>query len=157
MQQHTFVLKLTDQPGGLATIAATFAHRGISLDAALGNSDELDPDGRATVLVSFKATEARKEVMRRTLSRLTRVRSVTEYAPDAPNLRTAAVVRLRAGSPAPAFAEDVRGWIDHIQQDKNTGESIWLIAGHPLNVNRLVRFLHQQDQLLAVTHTIIAA
>jgi len=30
-------MKLTDQPGGMEIIAATFAHRGVSITCSLGN------------------------------------------------------------------------------------------------------------------------
>ena len=48
---YAFVLKLTDHPGGMEVIAATFAHRGVSLACSLGNDGALDPEGRATVIV----------------------------------------------------------------------------------------------------------
>ena len=39
------MLKLTDQPGGMEVIAATFANRGVSLACSLGNDGALDPEG----------------------------------------------------------------------------------------------------------------
>ena len=77
--QYAFVLKLHDQPGGMEIIAATFAHRGVSLACLLGNDGTLDPEGRATVIVTFCATPAKKEIIRRALGRLSRVRSLAEY------------------------------------------------------------------------------
>ncbi len=94
---YAFVLKLSDQPGGMELIAATFAHRGVSLESSLGNDGTLDPEGRATVMVTFSAPPAKKENIRRALGRLSRVRTLTEYPLDAPNLRKTAVFRVKGG------------------------------------------------------------
>ena len=51
-------------------IAATFAQRGVSLACSLGNDGALNPDGRATMIVTFCATPAKKEIIRRALGRL---------------------------------------------------------------------------------------
>ena len=103
---YAFVLKLTDQPGGMEVIAATFAHRGVSLACSLGNDGALDPEGRATVIVTFSATPAKKEILRRALTRLWRVRSLVEHPMDSANLRKTAVFRVAAEgfAPPPAVA-----------------------------------------------------
>ena len=50
-RRHSFLLKLTDKPGGMELIAATFAHRGISLTVILGKECTLVSYGYWTFLV----------------------------------------------------------------------------------------------------------
>ena len=45
-------------------------------------------------MVTFSATPAKKEIIRRALGRFSRVRSLVEYPMDAPQLRKTAVFRL---------------------------------------------------------------
>lgn len=152
----TFLLTLTDQPGGMEIVAATFAHRGISLVTTLGQGGQLDPAGRATVVVQFEASERRKEALRRALTRLSRVLEVREYAGDSPRLRKAALVRLAPDATPPVFAAGEHGWIDPLAPDTATGESLWLVVGLPDAVDRVIAGLHAAGGLRGVTHSALA-
>jgi glycine cleavage system regulatory protein len=64
MNTYAVLLKLRDKPGAMESIAATFAHRGISLATILANDAPSAPDSLATVLVTFRTTLAWKETMK---------------------------------------------------------------------------------------------
>ena len=131
---YAFVLKLSDQPGSMELIAATFAHRGVSLESSLGNDGALDPEGRATVMVTFSAPPAKKENIRRALGRLSRVRTLTEYRLDSPNLRKTAVFRVQ-GAPSD-FGFDVGDLkLEEMPRDGANGERTFLRVNTPAVVD----------------------
>ena len=94
---YAFVLRMDDRPGAVELVAATFSRRGTPLTATPGNSGILEPDGSAVVLVRVRATSARKEGLKKTLARLSRVRSPVEHAQDSTDMRRCALVRCRSG------------------------------------------------------------
>ena len=144
---YAFVLKLTDQPGGMEVIAATFAHRGVSLACSLGNDGALDPEGRATVLVTFFAPPAKKEIIRRALGRLSRVRSLVEHPMDSPDLRKTAVFRVEGRWPA--------AQIEEIRHDPMANETTYLLVNTPVFVDALLAEVRASGRLRDVTTTVI--
>ena len=153
LASYAFVLKLTDQPGGMEVIAATFAHRGVSLACSLGNDGSLDPEGRATVIVTFSATPAKKEILRRALARLWRVRSLVEHPMDSPDLRKTAVFRVVAEGfmPPPATAAK----LERVAHDEAAGETTYLLVEAPATVDAFLVELRQAGLLRDVTTTVI--
>ena len=149
---YAFVLKLTDQPGGMEVIAATFAHRGVSLACSLGNDGALDPEGRATVLVTFCAPPAKKEVLRRALGRLSRVRSLVEYPMRSPHLRKTAVFRV-AGEVAPDGQSPA--WLEKIAHDEASGETTYLLVDLPNVVDAFLEAVRASGRLRDATTTVI--
>ena len=148
---YAFVLKLTDQVGSMEIIAATFAHRGVSLECSLGNDGAPDPDGRATVIVTFRAPPAKKEILRRALGRLSRVRALAEYPMDSPHLRKTAVFRVAgecAPPPPPAYLEA-------ITRDEAAGETTYLLVDRPAAVDTWLEGLRADGRLRDVTTTVI--
>ena len=153
-QRHTFVIKLTDRPGGMELIAATFAHRGLSLTTTLGNDGARDASGHATVLVHFEATPARKEAVRASLARLSRVVSLQEYAENDAQVRQTALVRLVSGTPLP-HAPDV--WAEFVgSSDGSSDGAICVLLGLPESINALLDELRESKSLLAVTQAVLA-
>ena len=150
---YAFVLKLTDQPGGMEVIAATFAHRGVSLACSLGNDGALDPEGRATVLVTFSATPAKKEILRRALSRLWRVRSLVEHPIDSPYLRKTAVFRVAdEGGAVPPVLETK---LERIAHDEASKETTYLLVESPAVVDDFLGKIRAGGYLRDVTTTVI--
>ncbi|MBE7210604.1 MAG: hypothetical protein INR65_06260 [Gluconacetobacter diazotrophicus] len=149
---YAFILKLTDQPGGMEVIAATFAHRGVSLSCSLGNDGALDPEGRATMIVTFCATPAKKEIIRRALGRLSRVRSLAEYPLDSPRLRKTALFRV-AGEMTADGQTPVR--LERLARDEASGESTYLVTDRPDEVDALLEEVRRSGRLLDVTTTVI--
>ena len=149
---YAFILKLTDQPGGREIIAATFAHRGVSLACSLGNDGALDPEGRATVIVTFCATPAKKEIIRRALGRLSRVRSLAEYPTNSPHLRKTAVFRV-LGEIAREGQTSIR--LEQVACDEASGENTYLVVDRPDVVDAFLENVRRGGQLLDVTTTVI--
>ena len=147
-----FVLKLTDQPGGMEVIAATFAHRGVSLASSLGNDGTLDPEGRATVLVTFSAPPAKKEIIRRALGRLSRVRSLAEYPLDSPRLRKTAVFRI-AGQASPTDHAAER--LEEVARDEAADETTYLLVARPGAVDAFLEAMRAGGRLRDATTTVI--
>ena len=153
---YAFVLKLVDQPGGMEVIAATFANRGVSLACSLGNDGTLDPEGRATVIVTFSATPAKKEIIRRALRRLSRVRSLVEHPIDSPILRKTAVFRVADEGMRPAeLAEFAAAKLERIAQDEVAGETTYLLVETPAEVDDFLALLRSGGFLRDVTTTVI--
>ena len=148
---YAFVLKLTDQVGSMEIIAATFAHRGVSLECSLGNDGAPDPDGHATVIVTFRAPPAKKEILRRALGRLSRVRSLAEYPLDSPHLRKTAVLRV-AGDVAPPTPP---AYLEEIVRDGAAGETTYLLVDRPAAVDAFLERLRVESRLREVTTTVI--
>lgn len=149
---YAFVLKLTDHPGGMEVIAATFAHRGVSLSCSLGNDGALDPEGRATVLVTFSAPPAKKEIIRRALIRLSRVRSLVEHPMDSPDLRKTAMFRV---TDLPAVSDVGAPRLEQIYRDAVAGETTYLIIDTPQVVDDFLSVVRASGKLRDVTTTVI--
>ena len=149
---YAFVLKLNDHPGGMEIIAATFAHRGVSLACSLGNDGALDPEGRATVIVTFSATPAKKEILRRALGRLSRVRSLVEYPIDSPHLRKTAVFRV-AGEVTSASRQPA--WFEQVGRHETSGEHTYLVVDRPEVVDAFLETFRREGRLLDATTTVI--
>ena len=149
---YAFVLKLTDQPGGMEVIAATFAHRGVSLACSLGNDGALDPEGRATVLVTFSAPPAKKEIIRRALGRLSRVRSLVEHPMSSPDLRKTAIFRV-SGRWSARSGESAR--LEEIRHDATSDETTYLLVDTPLKVDAFLADVRASGRLRGATTTVI--
>jgi hypothetical protein len=150
---YAFVMKLTDQPGGMEIIAATFAHRGVSITCSLGNDGALDPQGSATVMVTFSATPAKKEIIRRALQRISRVRSLVEYPMDAPQLRKTAVMRLSGVEPfAPTTTVRL---LEPIAGTPEADESTYLLVDVPVIVDAILEEARRSGRLLDASATVI--
>jgi hypothetical protein len=152
---YTFVLKMTDRPGAMESIAATFAHRGISLSSTLGNDGTLDPEGRAIVLVTFTATPARKEALRNALRRLSRVVSLVEHGADAATVRKSALVRLAPEAPTPSLSAGTPGSVDLLDCEPD-GCCLFAVFGPPAAVDLLLNTARSAGHLRGVTYALVA-
>ena len=148
---YAFVLKLNDQVGSMEIIAATFAHRGVSLACSLGNDGTPDPDGHATMVVTFSAPPAKKEIIRRALGRLSRVRSLTGYPLASPHLRKTAVFRV-ANFVVP---ENFAARLEQIAHDEAVGETTYLLVDRPEVVDAFLEQVRAGGSLRDVATTVI--
>jgi acetolactate synthase small subunit len=156
LPEHTLLLRLRDRAGALEAIAATFAHRGISLCWTLGNDGATSPDGFATVIVHFRATDAHKEAVKRVLARLSRIVSVTEPALAGSAVRFCALVRLVADAPAPTLPDDPTGHVALITHDPETNEGIYSLTGSPESVGATITRLQARGHAKTVTQALLA-
>ena len=153
MTTWALLLKLRDKPGAMESVAATFAHRGISLASILANDAQGNPDALATILVTFKTTASRKDAVKATLARLTRVVSVTERTESDATLRQSALVRLAPGASLPA---DPSVHLTRLEADAATGETLWALFGPHAAVESAVAQLRESGNLRAVTFAVVA-
>ena len=153
MTTWALLLKVRDKPGAMESVAATFAHRGISLATILANDAQGSPDGLAAILVTFKTTASRKDAVKATLSRLSRVVSVTERTEADAALRQSALVRLAPGASLPA---DPLVHLTRLEADPETGETLWALFGPHAAVESAVAQLRASDSLRAVTFAVVA-
>ncbi len=149
---YLFVLKLTDQPGGMELIAATFASRGVSLSSSVGNDGMLDPAGRATVLVTFSALPAKKEIIRRALTRLARVHSLAEHPMNAAVLRKTAVFRMDGYG---AVEHRMASILERIGHNEATGEITYMLVDSPAKVDQVMKDLRATNRLKDVATSVI--
>ena len=149
---YLFVIKLIDQPGGMELIAATFASRGVSLSSSVGNDGMLDPSGRATVLVTFSAPPAKKEIIRRALTRLARVYSLTEHAMGSAALRKTAVFRMDGYG---AVEHRMASILERIAHNEATGEITYMLVDIPAKVDAVIRDLRATNRLRDVATSVI--
>lgn len=139
-----FVLKVQDRPGSLSAVASVFSNRGVSLDMILGNSMARSTPETDTIVVSFRSHERRKEELRRTLERMSRVRGVQDYSWDSPELRAFAVARItkeaaEAGADPGLVLEQINESGDHCTV---------LVSGTPEEVERAVTRWREDGKLV---------
>lgn len=156
LPEHTLVLRLSDRPGALEAITATFSHRGISLAWVLANDGDSSPDGYATVIVHFQATLSHCDAIKRVLSRLSRVVSVTEPAVSGSAVRLCAMVRLIQDAPAPTLPEGSTGHVDFVTCDEVTQEAIYSLSGSPAEIGETLSRLQEAGYSRTVTQALLA-
>lgn len=153
MKTYAFVLKLRDKPGAMEVIAATFAHRGLSLATILASDAASAPDSLARVLVTFRATEARKDAVKAALARLSRVVAITEREEGDPTLQQSALVRLAPGAALPS---DPQVHLTRVGVDGATGETLWALFGPLQAVAASVEALRSAGVLHALSIATVA-
>jgi acetolactate synthase small subunit len=149
---YLFLIKLTDQPGGMELIAATFASRGVSLSSSVGNDGVLDPAGRATVVVTFAAPPAKKEIIRRALTRLARVYSLSEHSMTSAMLRKTAVFRMDGYG---AVEHRMASILERIGHNESTGEITYMLVDSPARVDSVIQDLRATNRLKDVATSVI--
>lgn len=153
-REHTLLLKLTDRPGAMELIAATFAHRGLSLTWTLGSNGAASLDGHATVLVHFAATSARKEAVKRALSRLSRMVSVSEPGENGRPIQKTVLVRLAPGTRPNPPADDAPYTLLLVAD--NPEESVWSLVGRPASVEEVLKELQTAGVLREAMQALLA-
>ncbi|MEO1148492.1 MAG: hypothetical protein AAFY26_23215 [Cyanobacteria bacterium J06638_22] len=154
-QRWVFVVRSLDRPGALTSAASVFSNRGVSLEGVLGSGIDSNSTQDARLLISFQATAAKKEVLRRALERLRAVVTVDAYPYDAPNLRAIATTRLQ-NSALPLLQENVQEGVQSEIISTHEEESTVLLKGHTVAVEQLLGDLRNQNALVDVVMTAIA-
>lgn len=151
-ERWVFVMKVHDKPGALTAIASVFSSRGVSVDTTLGSSASGLLDAPSTIVLSFRATERKKETLLRTLARLQQVVQVEAYPYSARELRSIAVARV---TPDEKIADLPKGV--HTEIISETGDSkTVLLTGATQAVDRAVQSLHERATLIDVVTTVMA-
>lgn len=151
-ERWVFVIKVHDKPGALTSIASVFSSRGVSVDTTLGSSVVNIPDTPSTILLSFRATERKKETLLRTIARLQHVVQVEAYPYTARELRTIAIARV---TPDEKTVDLPRGVQSETISERGDSKTI-LLTGSTQAVDKVVQSLRERCSLLDVVTTVMA-
>lgn len=151
-ERWVFVIKVHDKPGALTAIASVFSSRGVSVDTTLGSSAAGLLEAPSTIVLSFRATERKKETLLRTLARLQQVVQVEAYPYSARELRSIAVARV---NPEEKAADLPRGVQTEIISESGDSKTV-LLAGATQAVDRAVQSLHERGTLKDIVMTVMA-
>jgi acetolactate synthase small subunit len=148
-----FSVRVADRPGALAAVASVFAHRGVSVTSVVGQDAADDPEGRGTVVVTFRATEKRKQELQRVLRRLPRVFAVTDYPYEDPMLRETALVRARPGEP---LDHEPPSGITVERVGRRDDADVFIVVGPPAAVDAWLATLRETGALHGAVAATIA-
>ena len=150
-EKWIFQLKLRNRAGVLSSLTALFADRGLSLES-LSAHEGTGPGMTGTAILTFAATEAKKDHLARLLGRLDTVQlvAVLRYD-DAAHARKSALVRvslsadaLRAFLPPGILCDEVAA---------QAAETRALLLGPPSALDAVLSALTAQQLLLEVDAT----
>ncbi|MCS6829035.1 MAG: hypothetical protein RMM08_12405 [Armatimonadota bacterium] len=151
-ERWVFVIKVQDKPGALTAIASVFSSRGVSLDTTLGSSAVGITDTPGTIVLSFRATERKKETLLRTVSRLQQVQQVQAYPYTSRELRSIAIARVAPEEKMDFAAKGIQTEIISERGDSKT----MLITGSTQAVDKTVETLRERGTLLDAVGTVMA-
>jgi len=139
-QGVAYVIDATERPGMVHSIAAVFAHRGLSMEALVADTTRSDP----RIIVVFRGTPRQCRMVAHVLPRLHDVRSVQVLALDSPQLRAVALCEKIEGLPA----------FDDI--DARPFDEYLLVTGNYEAVDRRLRECRDRFGLIELSRTVVA-
>lgn len=149
-QRWVFVVKSLDRPGVLTAAASVFSNRGVSLEAVLGSGIASTRAEDARFILSFRATERKKEMLLRVLERLSAVIQVDAYLYDDPRLRSIAVAKVSS-----LAGIDLDTIVTESISESAEAQTL-LLTGTTVAIEQFVEDLRQKNQLIDVVITVIA-
>jgi acetolactate synthase small subunit len=151
-ERWVFVIKVQDRPGTLTAIASVFSSRGVSVDNTLGSTTAGLLGAPSTIVLSFRATERKKQTLLRTLSRLQSVIHVEAYPFHARELRSIAVLRVAPQEQTDQLPRGVHAETISEQGDSKTV----LLTGATHAVEKAVEAMLQRGTLMDVVSAVMA-
>ncbi len=151
-RRWVFVVRIMDKPGTLTAAAAVFSNRGVSLEGILGSGigGTAIEDGR--LILNFRATAPKQDLLRRALERLPDVFRVDAYAYDDQRLRAIAIAKLPLTTKT--LNDNDNYSIETVAQTKT--ERMVMLNGTPLAVESAIDQFRQHNQLKDVVMSYIA-
>ena len=154
MTKWIFSLKLRNSAGVLAALTALFADRGVSIESltAHGGSGPSAPHG--TAILTFAASDARKDYLARLLGRLASVQELTEYRyDDAGHARKSALARvtLTAEALAARLPSDILCDLVSVTAD----HTLALLLGPPPALDTLLAELTAEEVIQEMDSNVI--
>jgi acetolactate synthase small subunit len=152
MVEHrwVFVVKVLDKPGTVTAAASVFSNRGVSLEAILGSGINPHTSEDARLVLSFQASERKKDMLMRALQRLSKVAGVDAYRYNDPQLRAIAIAKVSS-------LENVE--LTEVQTEaiaQTPNNQTFLLTGSTTAIDQLLDQLRQNQALLDVVLTAIA-
>jgi len=145
-----FVIRALNHPGTLTAAAAVFSNRGVSLEGFLGSGVDTTTVADGRLLFSFRATQAKRDLLKRSLERLPSIFQVDAYPYDDERLRAIAIAKLTLDAQVEA-TEHL-----HVETILCTADSqLLLLSGETGVVESAIARLRQQQQLKDVVMSAI--
>lgn len=138
--QVVYVLEVADRPGIVHSIAAVFAHRGLSIHGLVADTGRKPP----RILVVFEGTPRQQRLVEQVLARLHHVHQLRVVPANSPQLRAVAI--CRALGPLPAL-DDVVAQLD---------EDRALLSGSYVAVDAALEQLLQAGLVSEVSRSLVA-
>lgn len=154
MDRWIFSLKLRNGAGVLSSLTALFADRGVSIESLTAHGGGSAGGANGSAILTFAASDARKNHLARLLGRLASVQELTEFRyDDAGHARKSALARvllpaeaLRGRLPPEILCDIVTDGQDHV---------LALLLGPPPALDALLSALIAEEILQEMDSTVI--
>ena len=150
-QRWVFVVRAMNKPGTLTAAAAVFSNRGVSLEGILGSGIDTASEEDGRMLFSFRATQQKQDLLRRSLERLPNITHVATYPYEDKRLRAIAVARLLPNAKVNNDAEDL--YVETISRGE--ASSLLLLSGGTMAVEDAIAHFREHEQLEGVVMSAI--
>jgi len=149
-----FRVHVDDRAGALTSIASAFSNRGISIDTVVGHGHTLTSSRDGTVVVTCRCTEDEKDVMVRTVKRLSKVLALEEHPYESDILRKSAVIDVtRRLTPGDVAGRDTFLTCELVAEKR--GVFTYFIAGSPSELDPIIAGFIEKGILTDVVYSII--
>jgi acetolactate synthase small subunit len=153
-KQHWFFrIWVYDRAGALTSIASVFSNRGISIESVVGHGANRSAGCDGTVLVTFRCSKEDKDAMKRTVSRLGKVKKIEEHPYLGEELRKAVVLKVKRE----LYPADVAGKTSFLTCElMRKQESGWtyFLAGSPNQLDPILHRMKKKNILLDEVYSI---
>lgn len=150
-RRWVFVVRALDKSGTLTAAAAVFSNRGVSLEGILGSGIDTNSLGDGRLLFSFRATEEKQDLLKRSLERLPHIFQVTAYPYEDKRLRAIAVAKLVPEARLNRDTEEL--YVETISRSK--ASSLLLLSGGTRAVEEAIAHFREHQQLKDVVMSTI--
>jgi acetolactate synthase small subunit len=154
LDKWIFSLKLRNSAGVLAALTALFADRGVSIESLSAQGGGTAGPAQGTAVLTFAASEARKNHLARLLARLASVQEVTEYRyEDANHARKSTLARVTISAEALRARLPQAILCDVVSEQE--GQTLALLLGPPPALDSLLAEIAAEDAVLEMDSTVI--
>ena len=149
-----FRVHVADRAGALTSIASAFSNRGISIDTVVGHGHTLTSTRDGTVVVTCRCTEDEKDVMVRTVRRLSKVLALEEHPYESEILRKSAVIDVtRRLTPGDVAGRETFLTCELVEEKR--GVLTYFVAGSPWELDPVIAGLIEKGILTDIVYSII--
>lgn len=139
-RQVVYVIEVADRPGIMHSIAAVFAHRGLSIHGLVADTGRKPP----RILVVFEGTPRQQTLVEQVLARLHHVHELRMLPASSPQLRAVAICRSLGPLP---LLDDVVAQLDDDRA---------LLSGSYAAVDAALEKLQQAGLVSEISRSLVA-
>ncbi len=150
-RRWVFVVRALNKPGTVTAAAAVFSNRGVSLEGILGSGIDAASVDDGRLLFSFRASEQKQALLKRSLERLPHIFQVAAYPYEDKRLRAIAVAKLTPEARMSHDAEEL--YVETISRSETS--SLLLLSGGTQAVEEAIAHFRQKQQLKDVVMSAI--